>query len=84
MAQSGGGGFRVEIETQDAVVAISNVLEDARNATKSAPKGPIHFILSGADLPGEVDIELGRDFPVTPQIKGALKSLPGVVMVEDI
>jgi len=36
------------------------------------------------DLPGEVDVFLGEDFPVNPQIKGALKSLDGVLMVEDV
>jgi DNA polymerase-3 subunit alpha len=36
------------------------------------------------DLPGEVDVLLGEDFPVSPQIKGALKSLGGVVMVEEV
>jgi DNA polymerase-3 subunit alpha len=29
-------------------------------------------------------MELGQDFPVTPQIKGALKSLEGVLMVEEV
>ncbi len=29
-------------------------------------------------------MDLGQDFPVTPQIKGALKSLEGVLMVEDL
>jgi DNA polymerase-3 subunit alpha len=29
-------------------------------------------------------MELGQNFPVTPQIKGALKSLEGVLMVEDL
>ena len=38
----------------------------------------------GADLPGEVEIDSGAEYPVTPQIKGAIKSLTGVVMVEEI
>ena len=33
---------------------------------------------------GEVELDLGDDFPVTPQIKGAIKSLGGVVDVQDI
>ena len=36
-----------------------------------------------SDLPGEVEIDLGDDFPVSPQIKGALRSLGGVIEVED-
>jgi DNA polymerase-3 subunit alpha len=33
---------------------------------------------------GEVDIELGDGWPMTPEIKSALKSLPGVAAVEDV
>ena len=33
---------------------------------------------------GEVELDLGEEFPVTPQIKGAIKSLGGVLEVEDI
>jgi DNA polymerase III subunit alpha len=32
----------------------------------------------------EVDIELGRNFVMTPQIKGALKAVNGVVHIEDL
>ena len=35
-------------------------------------------------LPGEVDVLLGETLPVNPQIKGALKSLSGVAMVEEL
>jgi DNA polymerase-3 subunit alpha len=34
-------------------------------------------------LPGEVELDLGGEFPVTPQIKGALRSLPGVLEVQE-
>jgi DNA polymerase-3 subunit alpha len=37
-----------------------------------------------ADLPGEVEIDLESDFPITPEIKGALKSLGGIMAVEDM
>ena len=35
-------------------------------------------------LPGEVEIDTGAEFPVNPEIKGALKSLPGVMAVEEV
>ena len=35
------------------------------------------------DLPGEVELDLGEEFPVNPQIKGAIRSLGGVIEVED-
>jgi DNA polymerase-3 subunit alpha len=40
--------------------------------------------LMDSGLPGEVEIDLGREFPVNPQIKGALKSLDGVMQVEEV
>ena len=46
-------------------------------------KGQIQFCLLDPSLPGEVEIDLGSGFPMNPQIKGAIKSLGGVVMVED-
>jgi DNA polymerase-3 subunit alpha len=38
----------------------------------------------GESLPGEVEVQLEKEFPVTPQIKGAIKSLDGVLAVEEI
>ena len=49
-----------------------------------AGRGPIYFCLMGDDLPGEVELDLGQKYPVNPQIKGALRALPGVVAVEDV
>ena len=49
-----------------------------------ARPGPIEFCLLDQALPGEVTINAGEDFPLNPQIKGALKSLDGVLQVEEI
>ena len=38
-----------------------------------------------ADAAGrEIDIGLPKPFPVTPQIRGAIKAMQGVVMIEDM
>lgn len=84
VTQAGAAGYRVYLDDIMAVPAVATVLSDAKSAMKSAPKGPISFCLMNPNLPGEVDMDLGQDFPVTPQIKGALKSLPGVVVVEEL
>ncbi|MFQ6551774.1 DNA polymerase III subunit alpha [Aestuariibius insulae] len=83
VAEAGSSGLRVFIDNPEAVPTIARVLEDAAQTIKRAGKGPIILVLMDDTLPGEVEIETGRDFPVTPQIKGAVKSLPGVVAVED-
>ena len=48
-----------------------------------AGRGPIRLCLSHGGLPGEVEMDLHQEFPVTPEIKGAVKSLDGVLAVED-
>ncbi|MBZ8118849.1 DNA polymerase III subunit alpha [Roseovarius sp. LXJ103] len=83
VADAGAMGLRIYIEAPDVLSAVANVLEGARGASKARP-GPVQFCLSGPDLPGEVELSAGRDFPVNPQIKGAIKSLEGVIDVEDL
>ena len=84
VADVGGMGLRIFIETPGAIAAVSEVLEGARQAAKAAGKGPVHLCLMDPALPGEVDVDLGGEFPVTPKIKGAIRSLTGVIEVEEI
>ena len=83
VADVGTMGLRIFVNDAAAITSVSSVLEGAARLAKSGGKGPIQFCLLDPGLPGEVEIDLGQDFPVTPQIKGAIKSLGGVVMVED-
>ncbi|MDG2298819.1 MAG: DNA polymerase III subunit alpha [Planktomarina sp.] len=84
VSQLGSVGLRVYLEEVEAISLVATVLEDATKATRTGAKGPVSLCLINQTLPGEVDMELGQNFLVSPQIKGALKSLPGVLMVEDL
>ena len=84
VAQAGSMGLRVFIEGPEAVASVSTVLSDAMETVKQGGKGPIVLCLMDEGLPGEVEIDLGQEFPVNPQIKGAIKSLGGVLTVEEI
>lgn len=84
VAEVGQVGLRVFIDAAEAASSVASVLERAQGESGRTGRGPVQFCLLSPDLPGEVEIELEGAFPVTPQIKGALKSLPGVVMVEDV
>ncbi len=85
MVQGAGAvGLRIFVDQAEAVASVAAVLNGAARAVRGVRPGPIHFRLLGADLPGEVEIDSGTEFPVTPQIKGAIRSLTGVVMVEEI
>jgi DNA polymerase-3 subunit alpha len=63
---------------------VATVLADAASAAKGAAKGPIQLCLMDPGLPGDVEMDLGQDFPINPQIKGAIKSLDGVLSVEEV
>jgi len=83
VADAAAMGLRVFVNEDRVISSVAKVLN---NASKDAPKrskGPVNLLLMHPELPGEVEIDLGADFAVTPQVKGALKSLPGVVVVEE-
>ena len=84
VADVGGIGLKIFVDAPGAIAAVADVLAGARSAAKAAGRGPIQFCLMDATLPGEVEVDLGQEFPVTPQIKGAIKSLNGVLEVEEI
>jgi len=84
VADAGGAGLRVFIEDAGPVSGIAGLLDRARGESRLKGRGPVQLCLLDPDLPGEVDVLLGEDYPVNPQIKGALKSLEGVVMVEEM
>ncbi|MFW2545050.1 DNA polymerase III subunit alpha [Primorskyibacter sp. 2E107] len=82
---SGGGvmGLKIHIEEPSALPHIASVLSRATEQLPRAARGPVMLCLNDAGLPGEVEMDLKQDFPVTPEIKGAIKSLDGVLAVED-
>jgi DNA polymerase-3 subunit alpha len=84
VADVGGMGLKIFVDAAEAIPAVAEVLDSAAQAAARAARGPVSFCLMGAGLPGEVEIDTGREYPVTPQIKGAIKSLNGVMAVEEI
>ncbi|MFY9210730.1 MAG: DNA polymerase III subunit alpha [Aestuariivita sp.] len=84
VADAGATGLKIWIEDSAAIASVASVLDGAHQAATRAARGPIQMCLMHPELPGEVEIDLGAEFPVNPQIKGALKSLEGVMDVEEI
>ncbi len=84
VAEAGGMGLRIFVEEELAITGVAGLLDRAKADAKLKGRGPVQLCLMDPDLPGEVDVLLGEDFPVNPQIKGALKSLDGVLMVEEM
>ncbi|SMX50762.1 DNA polymerase III subunit alpha [Maliponia aquimaris] len=83
VAGAGVNGLRIYVEDAGALPQIASVLSRAAEQMPKAARGPIHFCLNDPALPGEVEMDSGRAYPVTPEIKGAVKSLDGVLAVED-
>ena len=76
-------GLCVYVNEPEVLPSVASVLERAKKAVNSKSVGPIRLFLMHPSLPGEVEMVLKGKFPVTPETKGALKSLAGVVEVED-
>ncbi|MBV7407535.1 DNA polymerase III subunit alpha [Maritimibacter sp. DP1N21-5] len=84
VADAGGMALKVFVNNAGVVATVASLLESAKAQAKGARPGPVSLCLMDPALPGEVDMDLGVEFPLNPQIKGALKSLPGVVQVEEV
>ncbi|MDJ0820467.1 MAG: DNA polymerase III subunit alpha [Paracoccaceae bacterium] len=83
VADAGSIGLRIFVEDAEAIPNIASVLGRATEQMPRAARGPVHLCLNDAGLPGEVEIDLQQEFPVSPEIKGAVKSLGGVLAVEE-
>ena len=84
VAQGGAEGFRIFVEERAAIPTVQSILARAAEQARAAPRGPIRLTLLAPDLPGEVDIDLGDGLPVSPQLRGAIKAVGGVMTVEDL
>ena len=77
-------GMRIFVNDENAISSVASVLDQSKDQVKLGAKGPIYLRLINPSLPGEVEIDLGESFPINPQIRGAIKSLNGVVEVEEM
>ncbi|GAA6181646.1 DNA polymerase III subunit alpha [Shimia sp. NS0008-38b] len=84
VADAGVSGLKIYVDDARAVGLVANILEGAKESMQKMPKGPVMFCLTNMELPGEVEIDAGAGFPVNPQIKSALKSVEGVMAVEEV
>jgi len=83
VADAGSTGLRVFLGDPSAIPTVDEILQNAIRDKVKGGRGPITFTIDDAEL-GEIDVELGAEFPVNPQIKGALRSLSGVIEVQEI
>ncbi|MFV2035711.1 MAG: hypothetical protein ACC631_11525, partial [Halocynthiibacter sp.] len=82
VADAGGMGLKVFVCDEAAFQDVKSLLDTM--ATGKIAEGPLEFCISLPHNGKEIVIDSGRKFPLTPKIKGAIKSLSSVVLVEDI
>ncbi|WP_374645297.1 DNA polymerase III subunit alpha [Tabrizicola sp.] len=78
-ATAGAQDLRIHLVRPEAAQSLATLLANASARTRAA------ITLCVTDPQGrEVDITLPGEYPVTPQIKGAIKAMHGVLAVEEI
>ncbi|MFN3954204.1 MAG: DNA polymerase III subunit alpha [Pararhodobacter sp.] len=85
VADAGAAGLRVRLGHADAVAALAELLQ--RHPPAKAPRkalGPLYFCVPDPANGGEVEIELGQPVPVTPLLHMEMRSLQGVLSVEEV
>ena len=84
VADIGATELCIFVNEAEAIHSVHSVLSRALSDKIKGSQGVIRFCLLDPGLPGEVEMELEQNFPVNPQIKSALRSLGGVVDVQEM
>jgi DNA polymerase-3 subunit alpha len=78
-AEAGASAIRIHVNRPEAMTSLAALLARVEGRNKA------QVTLCVQDDQGrEIDLTLPQPYPVTPQIKGAIKAMQGVVMVEEI
>ena len=76
---AGAQALRIHVSRAEVLASIAGLLSRVEGRNRAEIR------ICVADGAGqEIDLALAQPYPMTPQIKGAIKAMQGVVMVEDI
>jgi DNA polymerase-3 subunit alpha len=82
-AEAGGAALRIHLDRAEAAASVASLL--ARVAADGGrARGSITICVPDAETGREIDVLLPRAWPVSPQVKGALRAMTGVVLVEEL
>ncbi|MBA3909138.1 MAG: DNA polymerase III subunit alpha [Rhodobacter sp.] len=77
--QAGAQAIRIHLSLAEAIPSLAALLARVEGRTRA------QITLCVTDPTGrEIDLELPQPYPVTPQIRGAIKAMRGVLAVEDL
>ncbi len=80
-ADAGGSSLRIYLDRAEAAASVASLfarLDGGRS------KGQIILCVPDPATGREIDLALPNPYPITPQIKGAIKAVQGVVTVEEL
>ncbi|MEL6235541.1 MAG: OB-fold nucleic acid binding domain-containing protein, partial [Pseudomonadota bacterium] len=81
-ARAGGAGLRIHVTDAGGLQSVKRRLMEAPAVPGLAP-GPVTLVLSATDMSAEVELALADRYPITPQIRSAIKAAPGVLHIEE-
>ncbi len=84
VADAGVAGLRIHIGAAGALPSVAALLARMAEGGGVGARAPISLCVAEPDMGQEIDITLPTPYPVTPQIKGALRAVQGVLMVEEL
>ncbi|GAB4382500.1 DNA polymerase III subunit alpha [Albidovulum sp.] len=84
LADVGAAGLRIHCQGVDAIAAVAGLLARVAGDGSARSRGPVSFAFTDRATGEEIEVSTGEAFPVSPEIRGAIKALPGVLAVEDI
>jgi DNA polymerase-3 subunit alpha len=76
---AGASDLRIHINQTDTAASLAGLLSKLTGKSRAQ----ITLCMQGHEG-REIDVSLPGTYPITPQIKGAIKAMQGVVMVEDV
>jgi len=79
-AEAGAMGLRVHLDSEAALASLHARLSDAGTRRKGAP---VEIVIADPALDAEIELVLPGDWAITPALRGAIKAVDGVLLVED-
>ena len=81
--EAGATGLRIHVAGTEALGPIASLL--ARTLAEGGrSRAPVRLCVLDGGTGKEMDVELPQSYPVTPKVRAAIKSFPGVRMLEDL
>ena len=83
VARTGATAIRIHLARPEAVASLASLLAKLARPDNTRTRAQVTLCVTDPEG-SEIDITLPDPYPVTPQIKGAIKSVHGVLAVEDL